>query len=247
MKLDVLPTLLSIAAIASPIHATTVLLTDDFDTASSTGATFNDNLASDQGGSLATVSYTVSDSGLHVQRYDGGMVLNMQGNGWNGAWASLDHNFAADANAANKPLEIQFDMWTDSAAGPSAWVDFSIGSTQGNFFWEHPFGFIVRQSDGQHNYKMVISDTSGTGSGFNGITNGASIEFFIDGVSTGTTAYTLATDGGYLTFRTAAASWGGDTSWGLGHIDNLSVSLVPEPQAALLGAFGVLGLLRRRR
>ncbi len=30
-------------------------------------------------------------------------------------------------------------------------------------------------------------------------------------------------------------------------VDNLTVTHVPEPAAALLGAFGVIGLLRRRR
>jgi uncharacterized protein (TIGR03382 family) len=32
-----------------------------------------------------------------------------------------------------------------------------------------------------------------------------------------------------------------------GEIDNLSVSLIPEPGAALLGGLGLLTLLRRRR
>lgn len=247
MKPNSIPALLSILALASPLHATTLLLSDNFNTSSSTGATFNDNLATDQGGSLVTVPYALSNNDFYVQRYNGSMTLNMQGNGWNGAWASLNHNFATDANNGNSPLVIQFDMWTDSAAGDTAWVDFSLGSTQGGFFWEYPFGFIARQSDGQHNYKLVITDTVGTGSGFNGIANGAKIETVIDGVSVGTNAYTLATDGGYLTFRTAAAAWGGDTSWGLGHVDNLTVSLVPEPGAALLGGIGMLALLRRRR
>ena len=233
-------------AIAGSASASTLLLTDDFVTSVGSGAAFNENLPTRQGGSLATVSYTVSDTDFHIYS-DGAMGLNFQGSGWGGAWASLNHNFATDANNAGSPLEIQFDMWADSAPGGDAWVGFGLGSTQGDYFFNYPYGFLARQSEGLHNYKLVISDTAGTGSGFNGISNGASVEFFIDGVSQGITAHTFATDGGYITFRTIAAVWGGAGSWGIGHVDNLSVSLVPEPSAALLGGLGMLAFLRRRR
>lgn len=246
MKLNILPSLLAITALAGPLNASTLLLSDNFNTTSGTGATFNDNLATNQSGSLVTIPYALSNTDFHIYS-DGAMGLNFQGNsGW-GSWASPNHNFATDANSANSPLEIQFDMWADSAAGGDGWVGFGLGSTQGGHFWEYPFGFNLTQAQGQHTYKLVITDTVGTGTGFNGITNGAKIEFFTDGISQGTNAYTLATNGGYITFRTTASNWGGGSSWGLGHVDNLSVTLVPEPSAALLGGIGMLALLRRRR
>ena len=237
---------LSAFAIAGSASATTLLLSDNFNTSSINGTTFNENRSADQNGSLMTIPYVLSNTDFHIYS-DGAMGLNFQGSSFGGSWASPNHNFAANANSANSPLEIQFDMWADSAAGNDGWVGFTIGSTQGGYFWDGTYGFNVTQAQGQHSYKLLISDTSGTGSAFNGITNGASVEFFIDGVSQGTVARTFATNAGYITFRTTAAVWGGGSSWGIGHVDNLSVSLVPEPGAALLGGIGMLALLRRRR
>lgn len=45
----------------------------------------------------------------------------------------------------------------------------------------------------------------------------------------------------------AAGQWTGDLGFGGGELTYDTVQFVPEPSAALLGAFGVLGLLRRRR
>lgn len=246
MKLNILPALLSITALAGPLNASTLLLSDNFNATSGTGSALNNNLATNQSGSLVTVPYALSNADFHIYS-DGAMGLNFQGGSFGGAWASPNHNFATDANSANSPLEVQFNMWADSAAGNDGWVGVTIGSTQGGYFWDGAYGFNVTQAQGQHTYKLVISDTVGTGSGFNGIVNGAKVELFIDDVSQGTTAKTFATDAGYITFRTTAAAWGGGSSWGIGHVDNLSVSLIPEPSAALLGGLGMLALLRRRR
>jgi hypothetical protein len=66
---------------------------------------------------------------------------------------------------------------------------------------------------------------------------------------------TLSIDGGSSVVDTDAASAVTVTSFafrqasGIGTmtVDNLSVSYIPEPTAALLGSLGLLGLLRRRR
>ena len=245
MRLKTIPFAALTAFTIAGSASATVLLTDNFNSSSRNGASFNDNsaLTADQSGSLITVPCALGGSPYS----DGAsMTLNMQGNGWGGEWASPDHNFATDANSANKPLEIQFDMWFDSSNDNNSWICFSLDSTKGALL--SGYNFYKRQSEGQHNYKLVISDTVGTGSGFNGIANGAKVEFFIDNASQGTTVNTLATDGGYITFHALPGYWAGyGATWGLGHVDNLTVSLVPEPSAALLGSLGMIALLRRRR
>jgi MYXO-CTERM domain-containing protein len=238
LKATSLASLLATAGFVANSSAATLLLSDTFD---STGSF----AAPTQTGTVSPVTYSAGTLANYSEA--GAMVLNFQGNGFTGDHASLNHNFATDSNTLNLALAIEFNMWADSAAGNDGWVGFTIGSTQGGYFWDGTYGFNVTQAQGQHSYKVMISDLAGTGSGFNGVTNGALVEIFIDGISQGATTKTLATDAGYITFRTTAAAWGGGSSWGLGHVDNLSVSLVPEPSAALLGGLGMLALLRRRR
>ncbi|MEN9991622.1 MAG: hypothetical protein RLZZ224_1324 [Verrucomicrobiota bacterium] len=221
-----------------------VLLTDNFDTNQS-AVTFNDSLEEDQTGTLSPLSWTVSGGTSQTIRQDGRIIMNNQGAGFGGGWASLDYNFATSANAANSPLNIQFTYWADSAAGPSSWVGFGLGANQGAYFFDSPVGIAVTQNQIQ-TVKVLISNTAGTGSGFNGITNGARVETFINGVSDNVATRTLTANDGFITFRVAAGAWGGDSSWGLGHVDNLSVSLVPEPSTALLSGLGILAMLRRR-
>jgi MYXO-CTERM domain-containing protein len=240
-------TVFTIAGSANAAY--TVLLTDNFNTPSYNWWEFNDSIAADQGGTLATtvpVPYTTSTGGdgYTAQHSNGGaMLLTSDGWGGWGAMASPNHNFATDANTANKPLEIQFDMWATAGDAPD-WIGFGLNGGQGQLFYEGAYGFAATVGDGKHNYKLLISDTAGTGSGFNGITNGAKIEFYKDNVWQQTITETLGTSDGYITFRTIPSQW---TGWNIGLVDNLSVSLVPEPSAALLGGLGMLGLLRRRR
>jgi hypothetical protein len=226
-----------------------VLLTDNFNTPSYNWTEFNDFIDFDQSGTLTAtgpVSYTTSTGGdgYTAQHSNGGyMLLTSDGWGGYGAMASPNHNFATDANASNSPLEIQFDMWAVAGDAPD-WIGFGLNSGQGQLFYEGAYGFAATVGDGKHNYKLLISNTAGTGSGFNGITDGAKIEFYKNNVLQTTITETLGVNDGYITFRTIPSAW---TGWTIGHVDNLSVSLVPEPSAALLGGLGILAMLRRRR
>jgi hypothetical protein len=136
-------------------------------------------------------------------------------------------------------------MWADSAPVSYSWVGYGLGASQGGLFFDYPVGGNITQAQGVQTIKLVISDTAGTGSAFNGVTNGAKVETFMNGVSQGVVAKTLTANDGFLTFRANPAAWAG--GYGLGYVDNLSVSVVPEPSTALLSGLGILAMLRRRR
>jgi autotransporter-associated beta strand protein len=198
------------------------LLTDNFNTPSYNWWEFNNFIAADQGGTLATVAYSTSDgNGYTAQHSNGGNMLLTSDGWWGwGGMASPNHNFATTANTTNKPLEIQFDMSATGGDAPD-WIGFGLNAGQGQLFYEGAYGFAATVGDGNHNYKLVISDTAGTGSGFNGITDGAKIEFYKDNVWQQTITETLGTSDGYITFRTIPSSW---TGWNIGVVDNLKIT-----------------------
>jgi hypothetical protein len=86
---------------------------------------------------------------------------------------------------------------------------------------------------------FIISDVTGGGSAF---TNGAStdiVKMYVNGSLTNTfTGLNLGTDDQYISFHARNS---------IAYIDNLSITAIPEPSAALLGGLGLLALLRRRR
>ena len=100
---------------------------------------------------------------------------------------------------------------------------------------------------------FVLDDTNGFENATN--TNNGNIT---PGLSLGTTAVTVNfTTAGTIAFNTSIitsgtkAEWlteiGKTANWSAGSLPSGSISVIPEPSAALLGAFGALGLLRRRR
>ena len=94
-------------------------------------------------------------------------------------------------------------------------------------------------TDGQM-ITFVLSDANGSGSAFSA-SNGANdmVKMYVNGSLTNTfTGLDLDTADQYLSFHAA----GTET-----YIDNLSITAIPEPGAALLGGLGMLALLRRRR
>lgn len=264
MKTQTLPSLLSFVAVTSSMHASTLLLSDNFnDNPNGASWSFNDNLGSTQSGTLAATSYSVQGWNWVSQHSNGGRLLvatSPWGEG-NGS-VSLNNNFATQANAANQALRITFNIHEVAHYGNTTkWVQFNVGNSQhldvGNGGVGVGILFRVNGEAGALSggggigtpgtwatdslVTITLSGIGGVGSAFNG--NGSEATISVGGTNFGTFALAQQTNA-FLTF--SALNYGND-EFGLGTFDNLNITLVPEPGAALLGGIGFLALIRRRR
>lgn len=264
MKPETLPALLSFVAITSPLPAATLLLSDNFnDNPNENASTFNNNLASTQAGTLGTVTYSTQGNAWTAQHSNGTngnyrllVATSNDGNG-NGS-VSLNNNFATQANATNEALQVSFTI--HESAGYSStdrWVQFNVGNSQHLDAGNGGVGAgIIFRVNGETGYTggtsagswtsgdlvtITLTGTGGIGSAFNG--NGSEATISVGATTYGT--FTLAQQtNAYLTF--SAFNYGND-QFGLGTFDDLNVTLIPEPAAALFGGLGFLALFRRRR
>jgi hypothetical protein len=176
---------------------------------------------------------------------------------------SLTSNYGA---AAIGLLSMSFDLRLQTSNNSTDWMSVSISDAA---FGGNPwvldagvaFSVIFRASGNTDitmgggsasawtsntaNYStvtIVLSDSVGTGSAFNG--NGSLARIY-DASNT-----LIATSGALPQLTNAYFSLGGYSTTGAGtiwEVDNLNISTIPEPSAALLGGLGLLALLRRRR
>ncbi len=226
----------------TPAPVETILLSDNFNSVSGGASTFNNTLAADQSGSLATVSYTVAgySADYKIQHGNGGQMLLA---GWNSGaaldlYASLNHNFSAEANLYNQPLKVQFDVKVTDASNPNNWASIAIGSAQNLFVNNatNKFSSLFRMSGGTQQFasgadvssgftwtatnstiSVILSDTNKFGSAFNG--NGSVARIYVNGILTYTrTLSQMAATDGYITFEANGA---------MAYYDNLSVSVAP--------------------
>jgi hypothetical protein len=214
--------------LAGSASAQTTLLTDSFDTVGVGGA-FNDSgaLAADQTGTLAPLSYSRVVTGFgwegFVQRGNGAEMLLAGNDGsYNGqVFASLDHNFAADANTLNSPLEIKFNLVVTDSANDSNWGTIALGTSQNQFVNDtaNKFSSLFRDNGGTQQFAsgpnigddlfqfvdgdeitLLLSDTAGTGSAFNG--NGSVAKMYVNGDLKATfTDLGLGANDGYISFQ----------------------------------------------
>jgi hypothetical protein len=116
-------------------------------------------------------------------------------------------------------------------------ADGRIQGFQGTYpgAWDTTLGLAM-----DDHWKLVFTDTAGTGSAFNG--NGSQVTFTNGTTTLGTVPLgQLNSSNLQLTFRNLDNRFIG--------IDNLSISTVPEPAAAILMAasLGMMALRRKRR
>lgn len=244
------------SAVEAQAASNLTLLSDDFTSTGTPDPTdLNYNLAARQAGSsLGTVSLFNQSGGTEVD----GNVLDLTG-GW--GVAGFEHNFATDANAVDSPLTIEWDMspntgggaWTALDIGPfaSPFLDFvqpgvplgiafelnglaEVRSPGNISHGKTDLGTVLAAGEIGH-YVVVISGQSGTGSGFD--SDGFLVTAQLNGGAV-TTLYSSAT---------ALPSGGISFVSQNGFIDNLTVSIIPEPASIALMGLGGLMMLRRRR
>lgn len=261
--------------IAGSASAATLLFSDNFDSERVGASVFNDAtaLTADQSGTAATKTYAIVHTGWDgaYQRGNGGTWL-MHANGTffdntnTNSRGSLNYDIAAAANTLNSALEIKFNMTVTLGVTAADWTSFTVG-TQNPFVNASTVGFgsLFRDGGGTQQFSnttldngnasdlgaaptftdgdlisFVFSDATGFGSAFSD-SNGANdiVKMYVNGSLTNTfTGLNLGTDDQFISFHANST---------VANIDNLTISAIPEPSAALLGGLGLLALLRRRR
>jgi len=145
-------------------------------------------------------------------------------------WAVGDYYQFASSSTGYEDITISFDQ-VGSSTGPR---DFQFSySTNGTTFTDFGSAYAVLANSTPNNWSAgtpVLTTTfSFDLSSVTGLDNAATIYFRLT--------------------QTTTTSIGGGTvaTGGTNRVDNFIINGVPEPTTALLGALGVLGLLRRRR
>jgi len=164
-----------------------------------------------------------------------------------------------DFSTVNSPLSLTFNGLVDSG-NPTDWLAVIIGNpSQPQWLLNTSAAILFRENGGTQyfsngngnngasgvgpgnnvwqSYQIILSDTAGTGSAFDG--NGSLLTYYANGVELGSASLTQLTPGeGYLGFDSPGQIVG---------IDDIGVSVAPEPSTyALLGG-GLLSLLAFRR
>lgn len=266
--------LASLAAftLVGPASAT-VLFLDNFNTAALGDGNFNNDIATDQSGTAATKTYTTVLGGGWdgaYQRGNGGTWLMYAGAGGFGSTdmrGSLNYDIADAANTLGLALEISFNISVSASINTTdEWTSFTVGGGQNPFVNDAGVGFssLFRDNGGTQQFSngmdlggppffnpgptftdgqlitFVLSDATGLGSAFSA-GNGANdiVRMYVNGSLTNTfTGLNLDATDQYISFHAGST---------VANIDNLTITAVPEPGAALIGSFGMLCLLRRKR
>lgn len=239
-------------------NAATVLYSENFDGEGTTFGSYTDgttpetnvgtigvlqSTGSHQTGNAGDTAWNLSDSGVGQK----GLRFGSAGG----------YNWAAGSNSATILLAGGFSISFDyTITGDSSnWMAVRVGSGGENSAVnaaDVTFGALARANGQMQTFENAVADAFGTASAaaprtaqffyaFNSWDAGSTVTFtgMIDGNTVATDTFTWdASNDMKIVF---AGISDGST------VDNIVVSTIPEPSAALLGGLGILGLLRRRR
>jgi hypothetical protein len=261
---------LAVFAFAGPASAATLLFADNFngvdpdpESSNPIDGTYNVNydLAGRQTGTQAQKTWSavnntqVGNTSVFGNTGHGGymMLANETGE------ASLGGlTLSSSMIAASEKLVISFKTDVVEQTVGSNWLSFTMTDNANSWpiVGSGDFGFLLQANGGMQLFNngtvvgptlvtsagtvdlsFTFSGADGTGSAFAG--NGSSVS-----ISDGTNVWSTVLVGNLSAEKIAFRNY---ADGGRGMIDNLSITAVPEPGAALLGGFGVLALLRRRR
>ncbi len=258
-----IPCLALLTCTAASLEAA-VLFTDNYDATSNQSP--NDQIGNPgrQGGPLATLGYiqagNVQIGNLTTLPPSPGSDLGDEFLAAFGSVAYINHDFSNETDL----LEISFRGLVSSVenTGANNWVSLIVGNAAGAPFvnsanvaailfrangateeWNRGNSAAGASSaapgfDVWTDYKVVLSDTAGTGSAFAG--NGSKAAYYVNGSLLGTLNITQLNAGdGYIGF-------GADRIVGY---DNVKIATIPEPSSVIAGIGGLagLGLVRRRK
>lgn len=231
-----------ITALATPpVPVGDLILSDSFTAESYDAGSFNNNLATDQQGYYAPTAYSLvtGGQGWHAQHGNGGTML-LVGDAGFGSRASLNEDFALVANEFDQALAFQVDARVDTG-NDECWSSVVIGTGQNLNADSGASKFAIRPvrngslqvwvngsqsplaSRSGNTFRIILSDTEGSGSAFNG--NGSKAALYNGATLVGT--YTLPQLGpgdGYITFGAQP-----NNGYTLTRIDNLNISRYTPP------------------
>jgi hypothetical protein len=266
MKTSLKPflTCLALLTCTAVSPAATLLFSDNFDATGSGSPNDQTGNPGRQGGTLATLGYlqagNVQIGNTTTLPASPGSDLGDEFLAAFAGTAYINHDFSNQT----VPLEITFRGLVSSIAntGANNWISLSIGNAAGVPFvnganvssilfrangdtevWNHgsnaPGGSgFAPGFDVWSDYKVILSDTAGTGSAFG--SGGSRADYYINGSLLGTLNMTQLNAGeGFIGFASDRI---------VGY-DNVSITAVPEPSSVILGIGGLAGLvlLRRRK
>ncbi|WP_367875207.1 hypothetical protein [Luteolibacter sp. Populi] len=241
-----------------------VLFTDNFDATGPGSPNDQTTNPGRQGGSLATLGYlqagNVQIGNTTTLPASPGSDVGDEFLAAFAGTAYINQDFSSETS----PLEITFRGLVSSASstGLDNWVALMVGNATGVPFvnnanvssilfranggtevWNHGANTAGGSSvapgfDVWSDYKVILSDTAGTGSAFG--SGGSRADYYINGSLLGTLNITQLTAGeGYIGFASDRI---------VGY-DNVQISTVPEPSSVIVGISGLAGLvlLRRRK
>lgn len=268
------PLIATIAAsllFATSSHAAT-LFADNFNRADDAGL----NASTDgKSGSLGALNWLVRNGGAGGNSFISDNTLRLgenqsDGSGNSGfATAYLNHNFIDGIITTGGEFTVSVDLSNTSiTAGGTRFTGFTVGNSLSEVEnWNrntpaYTSDFFIGYDPTGTKQVKIFTNGSGTDDYEQGIdlSAGATLSVRFSGISnfnTGSTVTYEAFINGGTAVKTGNFNWSGTNENYLnvfsnythnsGTLDNYSVTVIPEPSAALLGGLGMLALLRRRR